>query len=280
MCGWRFSARRRRREVMGKPWSRLEIGYLGHPKFLALNANAICLWHEAKDFCDQQMTDGFLPRDAMKRFRFSSLKTIELLLRSCGPKHDGTPYTPLLEPCQGGYRMHDYLEHNPSRDDRAAAAVKADDWRRKERERKAEWRASREISHGTNLGRPKIVERETEVETVQELRTAAAPLVSFPQAVEKPDEPIQESHPPPVKPAVAKEPNGDNYRPILAVCYDVLRSGGVRDQIALEHAVKAECQRLGIVLHLRDHGKATALERACSSAWAANALNLVKRTAT
>lgn len=101
---------------MAKPWSRTEIGYLGHRKFLALTANAICLWHEGKQYCDTHLTDGLIPKEALKLFRFFGTKSLSLLMTSCGNKPDGSPFAPLWEAHDVGYRMHDYLDHNDCRE--------------------------------------------------------------------------------------------------------------------------------------------------------------------
>jgi len=132
---------------MAKPWARLEIGYLSHPKFLALNANAICLWHEGKNYCDAHHTDGLIPRDALRMFRFRGRKALALLLASCGPKPDGTSYAPLWESHPIGYKMHDYLDHNDCRDEVLARLDDAEDVKALRRiankERQAKYRAER-----------------------------------------------------------------------------------------------------------------------------------------
>jgi hypothetical protein len=131
-----------------KPWARIEVGYLDHPKFQALNANAICLWHEGKQYCDRFHTDGLIPRDVVKRFRFSGKKSIDLLLAPIElPKPDGSTYAPLWEAHSVGYKMHDYLDHNDCRDEILARIEDANDARelRKiaNRERQARFRAER-----------------------------------------------------------------------------------------------------------------------------------------
>jgi hypothetical protein len=80
---------------MPKPWGKYEIDYLDHPKFRALHANAIVLWHEAKNYCDKFQTDGRFPKEIVKTFRFSTAKAVEQLERSCGVKPNGDPYAPL-----------------------------------------------------------------------------------------------------------------------------------------------------------------------------------------
>ena len=132
---------------MAKPWGRYEIGFMGHRKFLALTGNAIALWWEGKNYCDAQMTDGLIPTEALKMFRFSGTKPMQLLLASCGQKPDGTPYAPLWEPHVAGYKMHDYLNHNDCREEVLARIDDADDVnavrRLKNKERQAAFRALR-----------------------------------------------------------------------------------------------------------------------------------------
>lgn len=102
---------------MPKPWARIEVGYFSHIKFLKLNANAISLWHEGKDYCDTHHTDGLIPREALQHFRFRGTKSVTMLSTSCGEKPSGAAYAPLWEEHPVGYKMHDYLDHNDCRDE-------------------------------------------------------------------------------------------------------------------------------------------------------------------
>jgi hypothetical protein len=116
---------------MPKPWGKYEIDYLDHPKFRALHANAIVLWHEAKNYCDKFQTDGRFPKEIVKTFRFSTAKAVEQLERSCGVKPNGDPYAPLwMAQDIGGvayYVMHDYLDYNDCRDEVLARLADADE---------------------------------------------------------------------------------------------------------------------------------------------------------
>lgn len=82
---------------MSKPWAKYEIDYLDHPKFRALNANAIVLWLEAKNHCDKFHTDGRFPVAVVRTFRYFSVKSVELLTRSCGVKPNGEQYSALWQ---------------------------------------------------------------------------------------------------------------------------------------------------------------------------------------
>lgn len=129
-----------------KPWAKLEQNYINHPKFLALSSNAICLWLEGKNYCDMHQTDGLIPREALKTFRFSSDKSLGLLLRSCGLKPNNEPYAPLWEPHPVGFKMHDYLEHNDCRDDVLARMQKADAERDRKKKNQKEYRDRQKLS--------------------------------------------------------------------------------------------------------------------------------------
>lgn len=175
---------------MAKPWAKYEIDYLDHPKFRALNANAIVLWLEAKNHCDKFQTDGRFPALTVRTFRYFSVKAVELLSRSCGVKPNGEQYAPLWESQEiGGVRyltMHDYLEHNDCRDRVLDRIAKAEAEREADRARKATARAAkaakaeaeavrvREMSGRTSTGLPapvrqmsgSITETETETESL------------------------------------------------------------------------------------------------------------------
>lgn len=131
---------------MAKPWGRIELDYINHDKFKALNANAICLWHEGKNYSDVRLTDGLIPSATAKLFRFYSKKAAAFLLVSAGEKPGaGTPYAPLWEVIDGfGFKMHDYLEHNDGRDVVLARIAKADAAKQADADRKAGARAAKE----------------------------------------------------------------------------------------------------------------------------------------
>ena len=133
---------------MPKPWAKYQIGFINHRKFLTLNGNAICLWIEGKDYTDAQHTDGLLPEAVVKHFRFYSKKAATLLMTSAGRK-DATSealYQPLWSAVDGfGWKMHDYLEHNDSREVVEARLAQLEADRAADRERKANARAAKRI---------------------------------------------------------------------------------------------------------------------------------------
>lgn len=130
---------------VAKPWARYEQNYINHPKFLALTANAICLWIEGKNYCDLHQTDGFIPQKSLKTFRFFSQKSLKLLTVSHG-NHDGIAWAPLWETIAdlpSCFHMHDYLDYNDCREQVLARIDLADDRRDQDRRRKADARAAK-----------------------------------------------------------------------------------------------------------------------------------------
>jgi len=131
------------------------VGFVNHDKFMALSANAICLWLEGKNYCDENHTDGMLPTYIVKRFRFYSKRSIELLTTPCGIK-PGTsmPYASLWEPHAIGWKMHDYLDHNECREIVLSRIQIGENAKKADRDRKAKARAVKAHKAGLSTGHP------------------------------------------------------------------------------------------------------------------------------
>lgn len=93
-------------------WIRLDDDYFYHPKFATLSHMAFRLWHEGLVYCRKLMTDGLIKTSALKAFRYGSPRAIRELTT---PIHDGV--APLWAVDTEGYRVHDYLDWNPSQDE-------------------------------------------------------------------------------------------------------------------------------------------------------------------
>ena len=142
------------------------MGFIDHDKFKAIHVNAIGLWLEGKNYCDRWLTDGLIPAATAKHFRFFSQKTIVMLTTSAGPKPGAQDnYRPLWELIKGfGWKMHEYLEHNESREAVLARKAKFDAGRDADRARLAGWREAKRAKRET----PPETRRETVGETVCE----------------------------------------------------------------------------------------------------------------
>lgn len=87
-------------------WARFDDSAIDHPKFLALSHGAFRLWFEGISYCSKHLTDGLISRLALKGFRYVSRPRIEeLLAHQLWEHHDV------------GFKVHDYLDWNDSREE-------------------------------------------------------------------------------------------------------------------------------------------------------------------
>lgn len=95
-------------------WIRLDDDYVHHPKFTALSHGAFRLWHEGMAHCRKLMTDGLITLAYLKAFRYGQRPFVQELLTPCS---EGVAPLWTLDP--DGYRVHDYLDWNPTREEDA-----------------------------------------------------------------------------------------------------------------------------------------------------------------
>lgn len=108
------------------PFIRLSDNYIDHPKFIVLSDRAFRLWHEGMAYCRKHQTDGLIPSLALQGFRYAKRDAIKELT---------VIDAPLWETVDGfGYRVHDYLDWNESREVEQKRQQEA-------RERTKRWRA-------------------------------------------------------------------------------------------------------------------------------------------
>ncbi len=94
-------------------WIRLSDDYIDNPKFLALSDGAFRLWHEAMAHCRKFKTDGVITFTTLKSLRSFSRRHEKALTQ---PHTDGANPLWLLIPATG-YRVHDYLDWNLSKEE-------------------------------------------------------------------------------------------------------------------------------------------------------------------
>lgn len=87
----------------------LDTHWHGNPKVLALGLPAMGLHAWSISYCDDELTDGFVPAGAIPQ-----LPGVKQAIKRLVDLHR-------WDPVEGGYRVHDYLKHNRSR-----ATVEAD----------------------------------------------------------------------------------------------------------------------------------------------------------
>jgi hypothetical protein len=85
-------------------WVRIDDKAWSHPKFASLPAGAVRLWMFALCWCNQQESDGFVPRSMLRVLR-GTTSDASALVASC-----------LWVESEDGWRFHDYLQYQPSRD--------------------------------------------------------------------------------------------------------------------------------------------------------------------
>lgn len=85
------------------PWFRLDDSFHSHPKVVAAGNEAIGLYVRCGSYAAQHLTDGFVPDEVA--LLYGSRELADTLVR-----------TKLWRRARGGWRMPDYLDYNPSRE--------------------------------------------------------------------------------------------------------------------------------------------------------------------
>lgn len=115
-------------------WVKIDDNALDHPKILALSDGAFRLWMRGLAHSRRLLTDGFISHLAVKGFREARASRIAELTTA-----PALGVEPLWELCEEGYRIHDYLQWNDTREHIETARAEA-------RERMARLRgSSREV---------------------------------------------------------------------------------------------------------------------------------------
>lgn len=100
------------------PWLKVDDAFTDHPKIEALSDRGFRLHVAGMCFCARLLTDGHIPADRVRRLLPSVTKRMldELVTEGCWVK------------VEDGYRVHGYLDYNPSKEkvlhERAAAAAR------------------------------------------------------------------------------------------------------------------------------------------------------------
>ena len=90
------------------PWIKVDDQIAHHPKFMAAGAVASWLWVCGQSYCARYLTDGFVPESALPTLgNVTNPKAHAQTLVRVG----------LWEIAEGGFRVHDYLQFQPSRAD-------------------------------------------------------------------------------------------------------------------------------------------------------------------
>jgi len=127
-------------------WARIHDGAMSNPKILGLIdwRSPFCVWVWGLSYCQLQLTDGFIPHFALPN-KVAARTAEQLVTARLWTKHDD------------GYRVHDYLDWNDSRETVQKKRKEARDRMARSRERSREQPAnvprtfSREVLRGVDL---------------------------------------------------------------------------------------------------------------------------------
>ena len=114
------------------PWIRLDDNFDEHPKMIQVGPVGMALFVAGLAYCNRNLTDGFIPE---RRLRALLQWDDESLARRSTPVQIANRLVSagLWERVEGGYKVHDYLDYQPSR-----ASVRAE--RERVAQRVKRWR--------------------------------------------------------------------------------------------------------------------------------------------
>lgn len=126
-------------------WVRIHDGAMDNPKIMALTDSAFRLWVRALSYCQTQLTDGLIPREALRKMG-AKRRDVELLTTPVDES-----YAPLWETIPDfGFKVHDYLFWNDSRE-------KVRDKQKKAKARLDAWKAKRDGGNAVGNAVPNAV---------------------------------------------------------------------------------------------------------------------------
>lgn len=96
-------------------WGRLHDKANENPKLLALSDAAHRMWSSALIYCQDKLTDGFVPEWAIHAFGVRAPNKDEIIAELCTSLVQGKG--PLWHRVDGGFQLHDYLDWNDSKEE-------------------------------------------------------------------------------------------------------------------------------------------------------------------
>lgn len=124
-------------------WVKVDDGFPEHQKVVEAGRHlgkrggrgrVIAIWQVAMCYCNRNLTDGFIDEPTVRTWTLYDQKPFDVALVMALPLSDGRPG--LMVRVDGGFRMHDYDDYQPS-----ATEVRAK--RKKDRDRKRAERLAR-----------------------------------------------------------------------------------------------------------------------------------------
>jgi hypothetical protein len=102
------------------PWVRLDDSFFSHPKVVAVGLEAAGLFALSLSYAGAYQTDGHIPEVWAKQQAGPRARRLIDALLAVPPGHTHG----LWERNGNGYLIHDFLEHNPSREEYEAETTK------------------------------------------------------------------------------------------------------------------------------------------------------------
>jgi hypothetical protein len=130
-------------------WAKLSDDFHSHPKVLAVGNVGAGLFARSVAYAAHYLTDGFLPAASAHMLAGPDQAVMEQLVA-----------VGLWEPCPGGYRIHEYLERNPTKAEMAARRAATSERQRRHRDR-TEGEPGADLSRGLSRGLSRVTRRVT-----------------------------------------------------------------------------------------------------------------------
>src|SRR5579883_608603 len=98
-------------------WVKIDDNLMEHPKMIAIGIQGRALWLAGLCYANQQMTDGFLPDFMIPTLAArAGVTDVESTLSCMTTVYLGQK-SPVWYRADGGYRIHDYADFQPSAED-------------------------------------------------------------------------------------------------------------------------------------------------------------------
>lgn len=124
------------------PWVRIDDDFYNHPKVIKAGPLGIAMQVSALCYCNHYLTDGFVPLSIIPGLLNLAGIGMRMWANETFGGGEDAAWTMVVEDlinaglwesCEDGYRIHDYLEYQPSKDqviaDRAANAQRQEAWK-------------------------------------------------------------------------------------------------------------------------------------------------------
>lgn len=118
-------------------WFKVDDSFYDHPKFVDVPNAAIGLWVKSGAWCGKHLTDGVIPASQVKLFKGTDSQVKALISAGIWVEDRSENGTKV-------YRFHDWIEYQPTREQKLKEREESAERQRKSRERKRAQQQQRE----------------------------------------------------------------------------------------------------------------------------------------